>query len=332
MGQARKPFGIHLPERRPFMLQSFLIAVTAVLPFIVYLGFGAICRRVGWASEEFLNKLNSVVFKCFFPFLMFWNIYHVDADTQIRGRFLAICVGSLALLILLLCLTVPRLVKAKDKCSVIIQAAYRSNFVLFGIPMAESVFGAEGAALAAMLVAVVVPLYNAFAVILFEYYRGGEIKALTLLKNIVTNPLILGALVGIAFLLLGIKLPVGLEKPISEFSGLTTPIALFCLGGTLHFSAMKHNQKYLTPVLVLKLLVLPLLATLISSLVGFSNVERFVFLIMSGAPVAVSSYTMAANMGGDGELAGEYVVLSTVLSIGTLFAFIFVYNMVGFIG
>ncbi len=332
MGQARKPFGIHLPERRPFMLQSFLIAVTAVLPFIVYLGFGAICRRVGWVSEEFLNKLNGVVFKCFFPFLMFWNIYHVDPDTQIRGRFLAICVGSLALLILLLCLTVPRLVKAKDKCSVIIQAAYRSNFVLFGIPMAESVFGAEGAALAAMLVAVVVPLYNAFAVILFEYYRGGEIKALTLLKNIVTNPLILGALVGIAFLLLGIKLPVGLEKPISEFSGLTTPIALFCLGGTLHFSAMKHNQKYLTPVLVLKLLVLPLLATLISSLVGFSNVERFVFLIMSGAPVAVSSYTMAANMGGDGELAGEYVVLSTVLSIGTLFAFIFVYNMVGFIG
>ena len=295
------------------MLQSFLIAVAAVLPFIVYLGFGAICRRVGWVSEEFLNKLNGVVFKCFFPFLMFWNIYHVDPDTQIRGRFLAICVGSLALLILLLCLTV-------------------SNFVLFGIPMAESVFGAEGAALAAMLVAVVVPLYNAFAVILFEYYRGGEIKALTLLKNIVTNPLILGALVGIAFLLLGVKLPVGLEKPISEFSGLTTPIALFCLGGTLHFSAMKHNQKYLTPVLVLKLLVLPLLATLISSLVGFSNVERFVFLIMSGAPVAVSSYTMAANMGGDGELAGEYVVLSTVLSIGTLFAFIFVYNMVGFIG
>ena len=313
-GASKKTLWHPFAGKKTLMLQSFLIAVTAVMPFIVYLGFGAISRRVGWTTEEFLNKLNGVVFKCFFPFLMFWNIYNVDADTQIRGRFLAICVGSLALLILLLCLTVPRLVKAKDKCSVIIQAAYRSNFVLFGIPMAESVFGAEGAALAAMLVAVVVPLYNAFAVILFEYYRGGEIKALTLLKNIVTNPLILGALVGIAF------------------SGLTTPIALFCLGGTLHFSAMKHNQKYLTPVLVLKLLALPLLATLLSSLVGFSNVERFVFLIMSGAPVAVSSYTMAANMGGDGELAGEYVVLSTVLSIATLFGFIFAYNMIGFIG
>lgn len=314
------------------MFASFLIAVTAVMPFIVYLGFGWLVRRAGWVTEEFLNKLNGVVFKCFFPFLTFWSLYHVDANVRLRGSYLAICVGSLALLILLLCLIVPKLVKDREKRSAIIQAGYRSNFVLFGIPMAESVFGAEGAALAAMLVSVIVPLYNASAVVLFEVYRGGKIKPLPLLIKILTNPLILGALVGLVFLLLGIKLPAGLEKPISEFSGLTTPIALFCLGGTLHFSAMKHNRKYLTPVLALKLLVLPLLATLLSFLFGFSNVERFVFLIMSGAPIAVSSYTMAASMGGDGELAGEYVVLSTVLSIGTLFGFIFAYNMFGLIG
>ncbi len=52
---------------------------------------------------------------------------------------------------------------------------------------------------------------------------------------------------------------------------------------------------------------------------------------MSGAPVAVSSFTMAANMGGDGELAGQYVFLSTLVSLGTLFAFIFVYHSIGFI-
>ena len=60
-------------------------------------------------------------------------------------------------------------------------------------------------------------------------------------------------------------------------------------------------------------------------------VYRFVFLIRAGAPVAVSSFTMAANMGGDGELAGQYVFLSTLVSLGTLFAFIFVYHSIGFI-
>lgn len=312
-------------------MDSFLIAFNAILPFLVYLGFGYAARRVGWASEEFLNKLNSVVFKAFFPFLMFWNIYHVDADMKINWRFMGLCVATLLVLIGALFALVPLTVKDKSKRSVIIQAAYRSNFVLFGIPMAESVFGQAGAAVAAMLVAVVVPIYNAVAVVLFEYYRGGSIKPLQLLKNILTNPLILGALVGLLFLGLGIHLPRGLEKPISEFSGLTTPIALFCLGGTLHFSAMKHNARYLTPTIGWKLLLFPLLATALSSLFGFTNVERFVFLIMAGSPVAVSSYTMAANMGGDGELAGEMVVLSTVASLFTLFGFIYVYHVVGFI-
>ena len=159
----------------------------------------------------------------------------------------------------------------------------------------------------------------------------GNIKPLPLLKNIVTNPLILGALVGLAFLLLGIHLPASLEKPVSEFSGLTTPLALFVLGGTLHFSAIRTNRRYLWPVIAIKLVALPLAVTFLAGFFGFTNVERFVFLIMSGAPVAVSSFTMAANLGGDGELAAQYVFLSTLVSLGTLFAFIFVYHSIGFI-
>ena len=108
-------------------------------------------------------------------------------------------------------------------------------------------------------------------------------------------------------------------------------MALFVLGGTLHFSAIRANRRYLWPAIAIKLVALPLAVTFLAGFFGFSNVERFVFLIMSGAPVAVSSYTMAANMGGDGELAGQFVFLSTLVSLGTLFAFIFVYHMVGFV-
>ena len=299
MGQARKPLAKNAGKKTT-MLSSFLIAINAVMPFMVYLGFGYLTRRIGLVDEPFLNKLNTVVFKCFFPFLMFWNLYNVDTDFHVRGRFIALCVGSLVLLWVLLGLTVPRIVKAKDKQSVIIQAIYRSNFVLFGIPMAESVFGPTGAATATVLVAIVVPLYNASAVILFELYRGGDIKPLKLLKNIVTNPLILGALVGLAFLLLGIHLPASLEKPVSEFSGLTTPLALFVLGGTLHFSAIRTNRRYLWPVIAIKLVALPLAVTFLAGFFGFTNVKRFVFL-------------------------------STLVSLGTLFAFIFVYHSIGFI-
>lgn len=312
-------------------MASFLIALNAVFPFLFYLGFGFLTQKIGLVDESFLNKLNTVVFRCFFPFLMFWNLYNVEDGLQVDGRFLSITIGSLVLLIALLCLSVPRIVKERSRQSVIIQAIYRSNFVLFGIPMAGSLCGSKGAALATVTVAIAVPIYNAFAVILFEYYRGGDVKPLKLLRDIVTNPLILGAIVGLLFLLLGIRLPSALEKPVSEFSGLTTPLALFVLGGTLRFNSMKAHRRYLWPATAIKLLLLPLLATAISLAMHFSSAEMVVFLIMSGAPVAVSSFTMAANMGGDGELAGEFVFLSTVLSLFTLFGFIAAYHSLGYI-
>ncbi|MBO4382785.1 MAG: AEC family transporter [Clostridia bacterium] len=322
---------VDLRKKVPVLLSSFLIALNAVLPFLVYLGVGYAVHRIGLTDEPFLERMNKMVFQCFFPFLMFWSLYNVDDGLEIRGSFLPVCVLSLLLLVGALILAVPRLVKDRPKQPVVIQAAYRSNFVLFGIPMAQSVFGARGAAVATLMVAIIVPLYNAIAVILFETWRGGDIKPLQLLKNIVTNPLILGALVGLVFLLLGIKLPAPVETPISAFSALTTPLALFLLGGTLKFRAIRDNRRYLWPTMAFKLILLPLIATLLSSLFGFSDVERFGFLIMAGAPVAIASFPMAANMGGDGELAGQFVALSTVASLFTLFGFIVVYHTVGFI-
>ena len=46
-------------------------------------------------------------------------------------------------------------------------------------------------------------------------------------------------------------------------------------------------------------------------------------------PVAVSSYIMAQQAGADGQLAGQLVVFSSVLSIFTLFVTIFILRTMG---
>ena len=100
---------------------------------------------------------------------------------------------------------VPRLVKENERRGVIIQAIYRSNFVLFGIPLATSVFGEEGTLLATMMVAIVIPVYNVTAVVILELFRGGKVPVSVLIKNILKNPMIRGALMGFIFHMLGIK-------------------------------------------------------------------------------------------------------------------------------
>lgn len=106
---------------------------------------------------------------------------------------------------------------------------------------------------------------------------------------------------------------------------------MFVLGGSLHFSKIQGNAKYLVPSLLLKLVIIPAIVLMIISAMGFTPLERFAIFTMFATPVAASSYTMAQNMGGDGELAGEFVVLSTALSVITIFLWVFTLKMIRFI-
>ena len=312
-------------------MESFLVAVNAVVPFLVYISLGFFVKRVGLVDEGFMGRLNQVVFRVFFPFLMFNNMYQINPDFVLNIRVLVLGTGLLMGQILALFLVVPRIIRGNPQRGVVIQAIYRSNFVLFAIPLTENVFGEGSTTLASMMVALIIPIYNVVAVFVLEYFRGGTMRLPVVLKNVCTNPLILGALTGLAFFLLRIHLPVCLEKPIAQFGGMTTPLALFVLGGTLHFSRIRGNAKYLVPALGLKMVLFPVAVLALGLWAGFTPVERFVLFTMFATPVAASSYPMAQNMGGDGELAGEFVVVRTVASIFTIFGWVFALRNFGLI-
>lgn len=312
-------------------MESFIVALNAVIPFLIYISFGYMIRQTGMVDEPFLNKLNQMVFKAFFPLMMFNNMYQIDPDFVLNLRLLAVAVGSLLALILLMYLIVPRLVKGNPQRGVIIQAIYRSNFVIFAIPLTANVFGDHNTTLASMLVAIVIPIYNVAAVIIFESFRGGKLRPASMIKNVCKNPMIVGAAVGFVFFLLRLSLPDCVEKPIAQFAGATTPLALFVLGGTLRFSRIQGDAKYLIPTLAVKMVLMPAIIIIVSVFMDFTPIERFGLFTMYATPVAAASYPMAQNMDGDGELAGEMVVISTVVSVVTIFLWIFLMKNFGLI-
>lgn len=312
-------------------MENFLFALNTVLPFLIYIAFGYGVRVIGLADEKFMNNLNKVIFRAFFPILMFNNLYSVSEGMTLNPRLVIVAILSVLILQAFLLAVVPRLVKENSRRGVIIQAIYRSNFVLFGITLTSSIFGEEGAVLAAMMIAIVIPVYNVTAVIILEMFHGGKVPVSTLVKNIINNPMIRGAVVGLIFHLLKIELPASVAEPVKQFANLTTPLALFVLGGTLHFDAIGGNLKYIVPAMTLKMVFLPIISLAVANLIGLSSAERFVYFVMFATPVATASYAMAQNMGGDGELAGQFVVLSTAASVVTIFLWIFVLNSIGWL-
>ena len=316
-----------------YMWESFLVAFNAVMPFLIYLllGFGLV--RAGWTDRPFLDRLNRLTFRAFFPVLMFQNIYGITPDRMPSLRLLIMAAVSLTALVAVLMAAVPRIVKENPRRGVIVQGIFRSNFLLYGIGLATFVYGSEVSAVASILVMVVVSLFNIYAVIVLETFRGqGRSSLGQLILKLLKNPLLQGCLLGIAAFLFRVRLPVFLEKPVSAIASMSTPLAMITLGGTLRFDALRKNRRPLSIVMVLKLVVIPMVMMSIAYLIGLRGVELFLILMVYGTPVATSSYPMAVNMDGDGELAGQLVFVSTVLSLGTVFAFIFAMSRLGLLG
>ena len=91
----------------------------------------------------------------------------------------------------------------------------------------------------------------------------------------------------------------------------------------------EKNRRTITAVLLIRLILLPVAMVAFAYLIGLRGVELFLILMIFGTPVATSSYPMAQNMGGDGQLAGQLVFVSTVASLVTIFLFIFTLSRLG---
>ena len=182
------------------------------------------------------------------------------------------------------------------------------------------------------MVTVVITIYNTTSVVILEMFNSeGKTDVKTILVNVVKIRCSRGLWWVWCFSSWASMLPKSLLTPIAAFADATSPVALFVLGGTLHFNAIRGNLKYLVPALSLKLLVLPAVMLALGYAFGLRDLELFLLVAIYGTPVAAASYPMAQNMGGDGELAGQFVVISTVVAVGTLFGWIFFMKSVGLI-
>ena len=312
------------------MLESFQVAFNAVMPLLLLLGVGWAAVRSGVTDRAFMNRLNTLNFKLFFPFLMFKNVYGAEPENLPTTALMITGAVSLLVLVALLMIVVPRIVKENPRRGTIIQAIFRSNFIIYGIPLTTFVFGDGKASVCGIMVMIIVSMFNILSVVVLEYYRdGGKVRPGPLLLGIVKNPLLQGCVAGLLCYLLGIKLPVFLKEPVFALGSMASTLALVVLGANLQFAELKKNGRTITTVLLVRLLLLPLVMVPLGWLIGLRGVELFLILMIYGTPVATASYPMAQNMGGDGQLAGQLVFVSTVASLGTIFLFIFTMSQLG---
>ena len=314
------------------IMNGFYLACSAVIPLLVYMVIGVLIRTSGLFSRENFRALNRINFRVLIALSLFFSIYNADPGESIRPALFAFLFFGLIISGITAWFAVGPFIEDIRERATVVQGIYRCNYVLYGSVVAGALCGASGLALAGAASMIVVTTINAMSVILFELCRGGKICPGKLVLRVFSNPLVIAAILAILFGIMGIRIPELLYKPLYNLGQAATPIAMVTLGGILSFGKIKNDLREIELAVLGKLIIVPLVWILFGILFGFRQEELVVILVAFGCPTAVASAPMAQEMGGNGDLAGEIVAATSVLSLFTMFLIILVLSQAGLIG
>lgn len=333
-------------------MEALLFALNATMPIVFTVAIGYALKRVGIMSLEFAKMANKLVFKIFLPVMLFMNVYSIADISTVDFDYVIFSAATIFTTFGLGIPAVILLTKKGERRGVLLQAFFRSNNALIGIPLAEMLFGAPGVIVASILTAFIIPIFNILGVVALSIFKkdgedtatgGAALYAKKILIGIAKNPLIWSIAIG--FVALGIRAAfvsadisfrlsdvTMLWSTMKYLSTLATPLALIALGGQFEFSVIGELRREIIAGTLTKELIVPLLSLSTAILIfrdHFDGAEFAAILAVLCTPVAVSSVPMAQEMGADSELAGQLVVFTTLFSAITIFTASFTLKLLG---
>jgi len=325
-------------------MAHFIFAARAVVPVFLLILLGLFLRRIRWINQDFIRLGSSLVFHFSLPALLILKISSMDPSQFLQGKELWAALGITFFLWLFSWLGSIPFLSARDQ-GVFAQGAFRSNMAIIGLAIVQQVLGDPGVQKAAILIALLIPVFNILATFGIsipltsaeEVEKGNERPGagkmlLLLIKKLVTNPLMIAIALGFLLFLFSIKLPPVIHSSLEYLGRMSLPLALICIGGGIDFSHFRQNTGATVSASLFKVLLMPLLGFAAARILDMDGLTTVVFVIIFGAPTAVSSFPMAHSLGGNKELAANIVALSTLLAIATLGLALTLLGMMGYLG
>ena len=307
---------------------NFQICLDATAPLLLYLAAGYLACRLKQIDSQDVSRFNSVVFNFFLTVNQFKSIYFSDLSTAVRpGLILFSVLGVLTSCGIGLALSSKLL--PREQRGVMTQGIFRSNFVLIGLYIAETLVPDGSVGSVAVLGAIVIPLFNVLAVVVLSLYGGGRVSFRSIFIKVLKNPLILSTAAGLLCLWLRVPLPRFVQTAVRQMAAVSTPMMLFLLGAFFRFDALSRYRKQVVLGASMKLLVMPAIFLTLGYCLGFRGMEFAALLGVFATSTAVSSFAMTRQLGGDVELSGALIVVTSTLCPFTLFLWCFLFKSLG---
>ncbi len=297
-------------------LNGFVPAAGAVTTAFLIIALGIIARRYVLKDPAAWHAVERLTFFIFLPALVINAFIGGVGDDLAIGAYAVVLIGTLGIIILIVWALFKPLTKRgmnKATFSSLFQTSTRWNGFLT-LAIAGQALGQEAATIATIGILLLIPSINianalALSIILFDE----PLRPYPILKRLLTNPIVVSALVGIGLLFVEFNPPAIIENTIAITAGAGLPVLLVIIGANLNLSRpSKLTEAWLSPVL--KLIVMPLVSLALAKAVGLNTFQTAVCVLIAATPAATNGIVLARAWGGDVPYYANALSLQTLLS------------------
>ena len=304
-----------------------LTTLSAIAPIFLIIAIGHVLYRTEIVGESVWSAIEHICFYLLLPFLIIRTLSRANLGSVPVVDFLLVLIvaifGMSTILILIHALFWRNSPDSGPSFSSVYQGATRFHGFV-AIAVIGPLYGDAGVTLAALALAIMVPLLNASSVIVLSIYgrSDSQPKAKDVVVKILTNPLIIGCVVGLAFNWFGI--PDILFDTIDIIGAGGLGLALLAVGAGMKPGHAAQSKLLVATGVLTRLIGMPIIIITMSWLLGLDGLARTVAIIAGAVPTAASSYVMARKMGGDAELMSSIVTFQVIIAFFTLPFFIYI--------
>ena len=300
--------------------------VTETIAFVFGLvGLGYVAGWTGILRPQVGESLTDFAIVFAVPALLFRTMVGIDLHGSSPWTLWMVYFSAIPIVWACGHLIVTRIFRREEAVGVVAGVAGAfSNLLLLGIPFIIGVFGQPGIDVLSLLLAVHLPVMMAASIVAFEWVRrkqGASPSPLRILRdfirNLLSHPLIVGILAGLAWRMTGAPLPSLAVRFVDAFAATAGTVALFSMGLSLRKYGVAGNVKPALAMAALKLMLLPAVVLVLAWLAGLPPLTAQVLVVGASLPTGVNPYIIATRFGTGQMLASNTVTISTGLAVLT---------------
>lgn len=236
-----------------------------ILPVFLLIGAGYLAARFGALNAAAVDGIMTYAQSFALPVLLFRAIAALDLSAAYNfGLMASFYIGAFASFAAIFAAARWGFGRSLPESVAAGFAAYFSNTLLLGVPITERAYGADALAGNFAIISVHAPLLYTCGIVAMVLAQakgapsqGAWALAQNALKNILTQPLVIGILCGFALNLSNLPMPSVLDSATEMLARSGIPAALFGLGGVLLRFSPQGEARLIALVVAASLILHP---------------------------------------------------------------------------